>query len=241
MLTFSNPIDQGLMLNFSKNGDPMLASNVSQTRIRALAFDVYDTIVQITDDQQVFHFLREVLQQAGKTLTHQDLLGLMSCEVSTLDLPAFFGAEVPEHQLVELRNKIEQEIRSIRPFADAVSTMTRLKQQGYQIAVCSNLSVPYAPPIQKLFEGLVDVFVWSFEAGAVKPEPRIYQVLCEKLGCLPGEILMVGDSLQADHNGPRKAGIHGYHLVREGESPASAQVGSLSEVLTVLAVLKGLC
>ncbi|MEV0680853.1 HAD family hydrolase [Actinosynnema sp. NPDC050436] len=47
-------------------------------------------------------------------------------------------------------------------------------------------------------EGLVDEFVLSFEVGHVKPDPKIFRIACDRLGVHPSEVLMVGDSEEAD-------------------------------------------
>ncbi|GAA0238349.1 HAD family hydrolase [Saccharothrix mutabilis subsp. mutabilis] len=47
-------------------------------------------------------------------------------------------------------------------------------------------------------EHRVDEYVLSFEVGVVKPDPKIFQIACERLGVHPSEALMIGDSEEAD-------------------------------------------
>ena len=47
----------------------------------------------------------------------------------------------------------------------------------------------------------------SEEAGVSKPDPRIFRIALERLGCAAGEAVMVGDSWSADIVGARAAGI----------------------------------
>ncbi|WP_404830768.1 HAD family hydrolase [Streptomyces albidocamelliae] len=47
-------------------------------------------------------------------------------------------------------------------------------------------------------DDLVDAFFLSFECGVKKPDPRIFQMACDKLGVAPGDALMVGDEPLAD-------------------------------------------
>ena len=130
-----------------------------------------------------------------------------------------------------------QEVASIRLFPDAIDTLSALRESGYRIALCSNLAAPYGPPVSALLPFAPDFCAWSYTAGAVKPEPGIYQHLCEGLGCLPGEILMVGDTVDADHTGPRRFGIEGFHLARKGRSPVpeTESVASLADLIPLLA------
>jgi len=43
------------------------------------------------------------------------------------------------------------------------------------------------------FPALVDVIVYSHEVGIKKPDPRIYALVCERLGVQPGEAIFVDD------------------------------------------------
>ncbi|WP_242001332.1 HAD family hydrolase [Achromobacter spanius] len=77
-----------------------------------------------------------------------------------------------------------------------------------------------------------DFCAWSYEASAVKPQPEIYQYLCDGIGCRPEEVLMIGDTIEADMVGPRKFGMHGYHLNRLASTPTgSDSLRTLSDVL----------
>ena len=40
-----------------------------------------------------------------------------------------------------------------------------------------------------------------------KPNPKIYEVVLEKVGCEAHEVLFVGDTLLADVSGPRSQGM----------------------------------
>jgi putative hydrolase of the HAD superfamily len=52
------------------------------------------------------------------------------------------------------------------------------------------------------------------DAGAAKPDPRIFLVACEALGLPPSQVVCVGDSLAADVLGARSAGLTGVWLDR---------------------------
>ncbi|WP_435831959.1 HAD family hydrolase [Nocardia rhamnosiphila] len=38
----------------------------------------------------------------------------------------------------------------------------------------------------------------SYREGAVKSDPRLFALACERIGVPPGETLMIGDSAEAD-------------------------------------------
>jgi HAD superfamily hydrolase (TIGR01549 family) len=56
-------------------------------------------------------------------------------------------------------------------------------------------------------DGFVDALVVSEEAGVSKPDPLIFRLALDRLGCEAGEAVMIGDSWAADVAGARAAGI----------------------------------
>jgi len=43
------------------------------------------------------------------------------------------------------------------------------------------------------FAGLFDPIIYSHEAGLAKPDPRIYALLCDRLGVPPGDVVFLDD------------------------------------------------
>jgi epoxide hydrolase-like predicted phosphatase len=56
------------------------------------------------------------------------------------------------------------------------------------------------------FEGMCDVIVYSHEEGLKKPEPRLYEIACERLGVLPADAIFLDDT-QTCVEGARRVGI----------------------------------
>lgn len=56
-------------------------------------------------------------------------------------------------------------------------------------------------------EDSFDAIAISGEAGFAKPDPRIFQLMCQKLNCEPSEIFYIGDSPRMDVQGAYGAGI----------------------------------
>lgn len=63
---------------------------------------------------------------------------------------------------------------------------------------------------------LLDHFTASSEAGAAKPDPLIFRLVCEDLGLPPAEVAYVGDRPDVDAEGAVKAGLVGVWLDRPG-------------------------
>ncbi len=50
------------------------------------------------------------------------------------------------------------------------------------------------------------------DIGVRKPNPKIFQIACERLGVSPENVLMIGDNLEADVLGSRVAGLRAIHI-----------------------------
>ena len=126
-----------------------------------------------------------------------------------------------------------------RLFAESRRVLARPAQRGFTLAVISNFDRRLHAVLAGL--DLADAFaatVASSEAGAAKPDPRIFAVARRRLGDPPpAQLLHVGDSLAEDVAGARAAGWHGVWLDRSGAGGAPAgvtRIGSLDELADLL-------
>ncbi|WP_313030983.1 HAD family hydrolase, partial [Massilia alkalitolerans] len=62
----------------------------------------------------------------------------------------------------------------------------------------------------------------------------IYQHICDELGCQPQQVLMVGDSIVADVEGPRLFGMKSMLLNRNAAGRTKAVLTSLEDVLDLV-------
>ena len=88
---------------------------------------------------------------------------------------------------------------SWQPYPDTKAALERLRAARIPIAIVSNI----AWDIRRVFDrfgltDLVDEFVLSYLEGVVKPDPKIFQTACERIGVAPQDTLMIGDSAEAD-------------------------------------------
>jgi FMN phosphatase YigB (HAD superfamily) len=203
------------------------------TGVKAMVFDVFGTLVRMRDPRRPFRKLLEKLYLKGLAPQPDDGSRLMSSNVGLAGVPKFFGVDLPAAEISPFELDLYAELSTIELFPEVLSTLTALRDAGYKLALCSNLAMPYAIPVKLLLPPL-DAYGWSFEIGAVKPNPVIYQEVCRRLDCLPNEVLMVGDNLEKDCQAPCRYGIHGFHLVREEDSPAGDAIRTLDELLGLL-------
>ncbi|MFE4518510.1 HAD family hydrolase [Kitasatospora sp. NPDC056783] len=88
---------------------------------------------------------------------------------------------------------------SWRPYPDTAAVLRALRHRGVPVAVVSNIGWDLRPVFREHgLADLVDVYVLSYEVGAQKPDPAIFEAACERLGLAPADVLMVGDDRICD-------------------------------------------
>ncbi|MFN2464956.1 MAG: HAD family hydrolase [Candidatus Dormibacteria bacterium] len=129
-----------------------------------------------------------------------------------------------------------------QPFPDALPTLDELRRMGIRMAIVSNF-VDTLPEVCRS-HGLTEYFeviVASVDAGAMKPDKRIWDVALRRMGVDPGSAWHVGDNYWADVMGARAAGIHPVFLDRGGILPRAdcAHISNLDELLVMLRAVEG--
>jgi len=97
----------------------------------------------------------------------------------------------------------------MRPMPGAMDAMARLRFMGLSVGIGSNMTADWQfAKLKRLgLMAYVDFIVTSEEAGAEKPDPRLFALCAEKAGRSPAECAFVGDSLEGDALGARDAGM----------------------------------
>jgi len=92
------------------------------------------------------------------------------------------------------------------PYPDTATVLAGLRRQGIKTAVVSNIAFDVRPAFDAIAVAEhVSEFVLSFEVGAVKPAPEIFETALARLGVDAADALMIGDSEEAD-GGARDVG-----------------------------------
>lgn len=99
--------------------------------------------------------------------------------------------------------------RRIRqPVAGAARLLQLVKGHARVAIVSNNLLEEQQDKLRHCgLEPYVDALVVSEEAGMSKPDPAIFAIALERLGCAAADAVMVGDSWAADVIGAHAAGI----------------------------------
>ncbi|MEB2284762.1 MAG: hypothetical protein B6D46_13340 [Polyangiaceae bacterium UTPRO1] len=122
---------------------------------------------------------------------------------------------------------------------DAAPLMARLRAAGLHILVVSNFDSRVRGVLAHLgLAGAIDAITISSEAGAAKPDPRIFAHALAGARLHPDEVLHVGDTVAEDLLGARAAGLE-VVLVGGPEltaaAPDAACVPRLAEIAAFVA------
>ena len=147
------------------------------------------------------------------------------------------GVDGDLEQLMSMRLDWTKE--SLVPRPDALETLTELRRGGYGlglISVCSE-------EVSRVWEDTslgdkFDVTVFSCDVGISKPDPRIYEIACERLDVEPADCLFVGDGANDELPGAERVGMTavqlrapGEELTESGKAWQGASIHHLAEVL----------
>lgn len=213
-------------------------------RPQAVFFDVGNTLLY--PYPSVSHVCEEILRDAGHVRDLHAIESLMPLvdryyEDRYRDDDAFWTSEeetsgvwVGMYSLLCRRLGIEERAEELamavydafgsserwRAWDDVRPAFERLRDRGVRVGVISN----WDRRLQGLLDGLgfsdiVEVVIASADVGLRKPDPRIFELACTRLGVEPARSVHVGDHLYADVLGARAAGLEPVLIDRHGGAP----------------------
>jgi len=102
----------------------------------------------------------------------------------------------------------------VAPFADVHSALGRLSRRFRLLSLSNGNADLGVIGLARFFEHSIG----AHEAGAAKPDPRIFRVMLERAGLGAHEVLYAGDDPHADVEGARRAGLQAVWVDRFGRS-----------------------
>ena len=121
-------------------------------------------------------------------------------------------------------------------FDDVIDVIAYLKAK-YRLAILTNGS-PISQRRKLESTGILNMFelsVVSGEVGIDKPDPRIFDVMCERLNVKPQDCLYIGDNYVNDVLGARNAGWNAIYLNRlHLASDETQMIDSLEKLKKIL-------
>jgi putative hydrolase of the HAD superfamily len=126
-----------------------------------------------------------------------------------------------------------------RAFDDVVPCLTRLRAAGAKTAVISNWDRRLEAILAGLNLGdLLDATVSSAAVGLHKPDPRIFEEACRRLGVEPEDCVHVGDHYYADYLGASAVGMKAVLIQRVADActaPKATTIATLDDLEAALA------
>ena len=140
----------------------------------------------------------EVAQSVG------EIMGMDQGQVEAL------MADLWEEYLGELNVELAAYFASLRP--------------SYQTAILSNSFVGARGKEQERYQfaEMCDLIIYSHEEGIAKPDRRIYELTCERLGVQPAEMIFLDDH-QRPVTAARELGIHAILFQNTAQAIADVQ------------------
>lgn len=231
-------------------------------RITHILFDFLGTLVGYSPSRTEQGFARshDITRTLGTTLTYEEFLAEWSKtserfdrlsdvddrEYSMADIGTAFLRDVlgraPARIEVDLlvRTYLSEWNKGVRHLA-GISDLLAGLATGYRLAVVSNTQDADLVPGHLEAMGarrLFDVVVTSFEVGRRKPHPGIYAAALDRLLIDPACAVFVGDTYDADYQGPSQAGIRSFLIDphRRAAIPDAARLSSIFDLPARLAV-----
>lgn len=200
------------------------------SKIRAVIFDCYGTLVDIRTDErkdEVFYYLALYLQYYGATIGAEELKAVVALEKERslktsgerypeVDLENVFKtilgrAGFTNSFLAESCCKLKRLLSRERfqLFPDSLPVLREMKRDGYPLAMVSDAQKVYCFEEAKMLglNQFFDHFIVSTHFGFKKPDPRLFAIACDLLEIPPTEAVYVGDSFERDIKGPKQIGM----------------------------------
>lgn len=194
---------------------------------KVIVFDAFGTLVKIGTSRSPYRKLMKWLKDNGRKPSTKDASIIMSNPVDIAQLALLFGEKIPTQLLHEINDDLLFELSTIELYKDTTSTLQILKEQGFKIALCSNLAMPYGEQLKKLLPNIFDALFLSYEIGAIKPEENIYEVIKTYFSCEMSEILFIGDHPVLDVEKPISLGMDARLIQRHNKQSLLNVIGDL--------------
>jgi putative hydrolase of the HAD superfamily len=209
--------------------------------MRAVIFDLWDTLALWPSEG--FEQVKRALGRHIDDLEHVWATTYRDRQIGPIE-SYFRGLGLDEEAVADcVRLRLDFTRKALVPRDGAIETLDELKRRGFKrglISVCSS-DVEEVWGQTNLAPHIDDV-VLSCAVGLSKPDPRIYELACERLEVEPDECLFVGDGANDELAGARRVGMRAVCVLPPGRAEPiwreargwEPTINSLSEVLALV-------
>jgi epoxide hydrolase-like predicted phosphatase len=170
-----------------------------EQRLQLKPGELDERIANVWRDDSLGKCTEEDVQQSLR-----EILGMYQAQIDE------FWHDVWEEYLGTLNIELATYFSSLRP--------------RYKTALLSNSFVGARSREQERyhFAEMTDLIIYSHEVGIAKPDPRIFELTCERLDVQPAELIFL-DDLQQHVNAARSVGIHAILFQENAQAIAAIQ------------------
>lgn len=173
-------------------------SSFARLARRAAINVMIDAGLPLSSDE-AYELLREIIKEKGSN--YDKHFNVLTKRV--------FGEEKPLLIALGMITYHNVKFALLRLFPETMSTLIYLKSKGYHLGVISNgITIKQWEKLIRLgLHHFFDEVVTSEEAGAEKPDERIFQLALDKMGCRPEKSIMIGNKFSEDILGAINIGM----------------------------------
>ena len=187
---------------------------------KIIAFDLYGTCIHRPEwffGWEKLSTYRELRKEVARSLwkvsdkqikeTTKELLALLQTQETDLEKPIELSNWVKISLSQKIIKKISGDVAWVLVYKDFLEVAEELKNRWYIIAVVSNLWKKYWEPLINgtIPEWIFDYKALSYEAWALKPDPKIFEYLKQQIEWSNfNEMVFVGDNIKYDIEWPWK-------------------------------------
>lgn len=190
-------------------------------KIKAVIFDLGSVLLKMeNDNESLYETISQVSKIPVKRIKAIYKEISKKLDIGKIDEKEFWkqfefkiGKKLPENFKKDLfikdyKRKCRKEIKG------SWRILRKLKSKRIRLAILSNTIEPHVRTnkemgrLKKLRKIGVGYFVWSYEVGARKPDPKIYKIILKKLNLKPKFCVFVDDDLK-NVKTARKLGMKG--------------------------------
>ncbi|MES1938565.1 HAD family hydrolase [Salinisphaera hydrothermalis] len=199
----------------------------SLTGVQAIAFDVFGTLCEADPMGDLLRWQRGLPATERRRLRDDWMCGRIGFAELTQ-----YGETAAAPPVEVLEYQAQASASTTRLLASAEPVLEELKCRGYPMACVSNLAPPFGPPVRQVLAPWIEHYVFSYEVGARKPDPSLFDAVCEALKLSPQRVLMVGDSPRSDIDGASAFGMPSM-LVNQKNAAESLPIDQLVKGLPI--------
>jgi putative hydrolase of the HAD superfamily len=190
-------------------------------KIQAVIFDLYGTLLYLSKSSNPYFSLFKEIGLTNEELKKAKRIAITQNFDNLSNLLKKLKRE-PPNNLNLYEQEINKEISSAKLYPETLNVLSKLRNKKLKIGLISNLASPYKKPFFNFrLDNFFDELIFSCDMGLQKPEKRIYQSMIEKLNIAPANMIMTGDKINADFDGPKSVGMNAVHLNRLENSTGS--------------------